>query len=291
MKKSLLSAFAALLTSCSAQVPQPGDGCVWKVADGDSCLYLSGTIHLLRKEDHPLPPAYARAFADSARLFFELPPGPGRDAELGRLMQEKGALPEGTKLADALPVEVWEELKSWTTKRSLQVADFSSLRPWFVALLVTTTEFQALGADVGRGVEPVFEKQAKAAGKPTAGLETVDFQIGLFAELTEDQQLDLLRQTLGEVQGVEESFKDMISAWRGGDVDALYKLLSSEAEKYPVLMERFLHERNARWVEQLSAELTKPGNAMVLVGAGHLGGPKGVLAGLKARGLTVERVR
>jgi uncharacterized protein len=290
MKKLLLGLLSLCLVACEAQEPKPGDGCVWKVSDADSAFYLCGTIHLLRKEDHPLPAAYDQAYEDSIRLFFELPPGDGRDAELAALMQKKGQVPEGKALSDMLPGGIWDALTQWTQKRGLSAANFNGYQPWFVALLVMTTEFQTLGADASRGVEPVFEKQALRDQKPTEGLETLDFQVGLFADLTAEQQNDLLQQTLNEVQTVEQSFADLITAWRTGDVEELYKLLSAEAEKYPVLIDLFLHQRNTRWVKQLSAELQKPGNFMVLVGAGHLGGTKGVLAGLRAQGYKIERV-
>jgi uncharacterized protein len=288
--KRLSAWLLILLTACGAQEPKPGDGCVWKVSDADSCLYISGTIHLLRKEDHPLPAAYDLAYADSQRLMFELAPGKEKETELVKKMQEKGTLPAGEALSDKIPALAWDDLNRWCQKRGMAAVTFNSMRPWFVALLLTTTEFQLLGADPSRGVEPVFEKKAKADEKPTAGLETVDFQIGLFAELSEQDQQELLQQTLGEAETAGQEFVNMLEAWRKGDAEALYKLLSREADKYPSLMELFLHQRNAAWVKQLTHELTLPGNAMILVGAGHLGGELGLLEGLRKQGYKVERV-
>jgi uncharacterized protein len=288
--KLLLALFLLCLSSCGAEQPKPGDGCVWKVSDADSSLYLSGTIHLLRKEDHPLPAAYEVAYQDSQRLFFELAPGEGRDARLAGEMRAKGMLKDGQALSDQVPAIVWDDLTRWCQKRGMAAVTFNSMRPWFVALMITSSEFHALGADPSRGVEPAFEKKAEADGKATAGLETVEFQIDLFAKLSQEEQLDLLTQTLVEAASAEVEFNNMILAWRSGDIEMLYKLLSREADKYPRLMDIFLHSRNAAWITQLSDELGKPGNAMVLVGAGHLGGEMGVLEGLKKKGFKVERV-
>ena len=44
---------------------------VWKVSHGDNHLYLGGTIHLLGKDDYPLPPAFEKAYQDSSKLVFE----------------------------------------------------------------------------------------------------------------------------------------------------------------------------------------------------------------------------
>jgi succinyl-diaminopimelate desuccinylase len=280
-----------LLPACSKATPPVGDGCVWQVSDADSCIYVAGTIHLLRKEDHPLPAAYEKAYQASQNLVFELPPAPGRGELLAKLFSAKGSLAEGQKLADSLPPQDWQQLQDWCTGVGLSPETFDTMRPWFTALIVTTTEFQRLGAKSEYGVEPFFEKKASEDNKPTSGLETVEQQVDLFAKLSPKQEQDLLRQTMLEVKAVQSHFQSMLKSWRSGDIEALYALLTSESEKYPELIELFLHQRNADWINQLSAMLEKPQTAYVLVGAGHLGGEKGVLAGLRARGFKVERIR
>jgi uncharacterized protein YbaP (TraB family) len=46
---------------------------VWKVTGPTGAtLYLGGSIHALRSDDYPLPPAYNRAFDASSRLAFEV---------------------------------------------------------------------------------------------------------------------------------------------------------------------------------------------------------------------------
>jgi uncharacterized protein YbaP (TraB family) len=58
------------------------------------------------------------------------------------------------------------------------------------------------------------------------------------------------------------------------------------AEFYQVL----LADRNDAWVEVLDRELQGAGVDFVAVGAGHVIGPEGLVAQLRARGYTVERV-
>jgi acetylornithine deacetylase/succinyl-diaminopimelate desuccinylase-like protein/uncharacterized protein YbaP (TraB family) len=279
-----------LLSSCKAQPPQPGDGCVWRISDTDSSLYIAGTIHLLRKADHPLPTAYEQAYADSQQLIFELPPEEGRDAKLARLMTEKGTLPPGELLTTDLDTQTQSTLTQWCAKHSVATATFATLRPWYGSLIITTTEFQTLGADQAHGVEPYFEAKAKKDSKATSGLETLDYQISLFTQLTPTQQRELLQQTLLEAEQVSKEFNHMIQAWRSGDTEALYQLLTTEAAQYPELIELFLHQRNTTWTQQLRTRLTQPGNTLVLVGAGHLGGEKGLLNQLKKAGYKVERI-
>jgi uncharacterized protein YbaP (TraB family) len=261
------------------------------VSDADSCIYVAGTIHLLREEDHPLPLAYEKAYAASQELIFELPPAPDRKEKLAQQLLEKGTLATNQKLEDKIPAPNLQQVQDWCKGIGLSADSFNTMRPWLVALTVTTTEFQRLGAKQANGVEPLYEKKATADNKPTSGLETVEQQLDLFAKLSPQQEQHLLQQTLQEVKTVQQRFHSMIRSWRSGDIDALYTMLTSEAEKYPELIERFLHARNANWLDQLSTLLQKPQTTYVLVGAGHLGGKKGVLAGLSAKGYKVERVK
>jgi len=49
-----------------------------------------------------------------------------------------------------------------------------------------------------------------------------------------------------------------------------------------------ISNRNQRWARTLSRLARKPGRNVVIVGIGHLVGPDGVPALLRAQGLTVE---
>ena len=55
-------------------------------------------------------------------------------------------------------------------------------------------------------------------------------------------------------------------------------------------MEEFLIKRNRVWVAPLMKFLESGDRAMVLVGAGHLGGKKGLLALLRQEGCRVRQL-
>lgn len=283
-----LSALPACGQAASPKSDAPGS--VWVVESPTTKLYLCGTIHLLRQSDFPLSSAYDKAYADSQRLVFELPPGTARDPKLAVQMQESGTFPKGKSLTDSLKPETLDQLDSWAKQRKLTAGQFDQFKPWFVALNVSMVEYVALGADPNLGVDQVFEKRAEEDHKPGEGLETMEFQLGLFTGLTDDEQRELLEQTLAEVRTLPETFQKMIESWREGDADALHRMLFEEAEKYPELMDKFLTQRNARWIKQLERYLAGKERVMVLVGTGHLGGKGGVIDLLKAKGYSVTKV-
>ncbi|HEY1052917.1 MAG TPA: TraB/GumN family protein [Prosthecobacter sp.] len=268
-----------------------GDGSVW-VVDGPKGgrLYLCGTIHILREKDYPLAPAYEAAYMYSNKLVLELPPG-SSGPELTNRMAQLGMYPKGMSLEETVGKETWEKVNQWATKRGMDPAAMNRFRPWFAALLMTSMEYAALGASADKGVDVHFEERARKDGKPMEGLETGEFQIQLFASLTEKQQKELLEQTLGEIATVAEVFEKLLAAWKQGDLKALQEMLFSEAEKYPDLMSLFLTARNVAWMEPLDRMLKNGEKVMVLVGTGHFPSEGGLIELLRLRGYKVRHYR
>jgi uncharacterized protein YbaP (TraB family) len=56
----------------------------------------------------------------------------------------------------------------------------------------------------------------------------------------------------------------------------------------PGVYKSLVVDRNHRWAETIAERLQGSGEAVVIVGAGHLVGPDGVPALLRARGFKVE---
>jgi len=253
-------------------------------------IYLGGTIHLLREEDYPLPAVYERAYKESKRLVFELPPGSEGDGEVVLRMRQMGVFPEGDDLSQHVGEDTLKKVHAWADENSFPKSGINRMRAWFVALTIAAVEYQKLGADAGRGVDQYFEKLAKQDGKPGAGLETVEFQLSIFSKLSDKLQEELLIQTFAEAETMQKDFVELITAWRSGNAARLQELLFRDADKYPELMEDFLLKRNKSWVAPLLKYLAKGETVFVLVGAGHLGGKGGVLELLEAKGCKVKQL-
>jgi len=48
---------------------------VWVVKGAKATVYLTGSCHVLRASDHPLPAEFEAAYAQSRQIIFEVPPG------------------------------------------------------------------------------------------------------------------------------------------------------------------------------------------------------------------------
>ncbi|WP_395745979.1 TraB/GumN family protein [Prosthecobacter sp.] len=269
-----------------------GDGCVW-VVDGPNGgrLYLCGAIHTLREKDYPLAPAYEAAYANSKKLVLELPPGATSSPELGNRMSHLGIYPKEDSLEAHVSHETWEEVKKWATSHKFNAAPLNRLRPWFLALMITSTEYEALDAKSELGVDSYYEARAKKDGKPAEGLETLEMQIKLFTTLNEKQQSEFLEQTLAEVSTAKQEFEKMIKAWKYGRLDELKDMLFREADNHPELTNLFLTDRNEAWMDPLEAMLKRGEKVMVLVGTAHLVSEKGLIELMRKRGYKVRHYK
>jgi uncharacterized protein len=289
-----LAISSLLLVSCEASdkktVGQDSPSSVWVAEKDGHQLYLAGTIHLLREKDYPLPKVFEFAYTQSKKLIFELPPGSEADGQIVLRMRQLGTYDGKETLKDKISPETYKKVKAWSDKSSYPMSAIQKMRPWFLALTVAAMEYQTLGAEPTRGVDAHFEALARKDGKPGEGLESVEFQLNMFSKLDAKMQEELLAQTFAEAESLTKEFDQLIKAWREGDADKLQEYLFKDADKYPGLMEAFLIKRNESWVKPLLKNLESGETAMVLVGAGHLGGKAGVLELLKAQGCEVKQL-
>ncbi len=260
------------------------------VESGEHRIYIAGSIHLLREKDYPLPAVFEQAYKDSSKLILELPPGSEGNGEIVVRMRQMGSYPADDELGKHMSPEAMMRVLEWASKNTFPESALRRFRPWFIALTIAAIEYQNLGAEAVRGVDAYYEKRAADEGKSTGGLETVEYQLSLFAKLDDTLQEQLLMQTLTEIETMQKDFELMTTSWRSGDSDKLQEFLFRDAEKYPELTEQFLYKRNQAWVAPLESFLAKGERVMVLVGAGHIGGKHGLLELLKARGCKVKQM-
>lgn len=291
----------SLLSSCRQPVSAASSanakvypaGSVW-VVDKEGYpgqLYLCGTIHVLRQTDYPLAESYDYAYQNAQRLLFELPPGASEAPEFNRRLMELGRYSDTTTLQAELGPTVWMRVEEWARTRGKSTTSLQALKPWLASLVITSEEFQQLGASNAMGVDQHYEQRAARDGKPGQGLETVELQLQLFSGLDRNQQILMLEQTLEEARTMAEEYDNLVKAWKNGDLELLYSLINREAEKHPELMEIFINKRNRAWIPPLMDFLRNGESVMVLVGAGHLGGPEGLVALMRKQGCRVRHMK
>ena len=111
----------------------------------------------------------------------------------------------------------------------------------------------------------------------------------MFADAPAAEQIASLEQTLREVDSDPKSYQRLLDAWMSGDPRKIEKEgLTPLRRASPALYRRLVTERNARWVQTIAQRMKGSGRTVMVVGAGHLAGPDGVPARLRALGFKVE---
>jgi uncharacterized protein YbaP (TraB family) len=263
---------------------------LWQVRSNKSNIYILGSIHFLKKDNYPLKNAIEKAFDGSQKLVFEIDLKSTDAATVQRVTLEKGAHRDGTTLQQNISPETYSFAEKRAKELGIDIRALSPLKPWLVALTLTTLKLQKLGFSPNSGVDRYLAERAIKSGKATAGLETAAFQIGLLDQLSKPDQEALLRQTLTEMELLEKSLDRIVHSWASGDVQSLEEVLLSGMRGYPEVHQKIIVDRNQRWLPQIEKMLEESETTLVVVGAAHLVGKEGVIELLKARGYAVEQL-
>jgi uncharacterized protein len=280
----LLGSLITHATAASAASP------VWAIRGAHNTVYLAGSIHLLPTQDSTLPGAFDRAYSDSARLVMELDLGKIDPAAAGGWIATHGALAPGVSLRAALGEERYARVSAAATELGVSAPMLDGQAPWVIAIELADLEYVHLGYDPEQGVEEQLVRRAQADHKPTAGLETLDEELGGLEALPRPEQLRMLDQTLSELKESPAELAEVLDAWRRGDATQLAALLSREFRSFPALYRPLVTARNERWLPQLEQMLKGNENSLVVVGSLHLVGDGGLLEMLRKDGYTAQQL-
>lgn len=284
LRLGLLALVAGLFVAGGAAARPP----VWIVRDKDSELVLFGSVHILPPGLDWRPPALTRALSDADDVWFELPIDPATQAQTAQLAAQLGVLGPDQSLLKMLPPAEAERLMRVAASYGADVAVLDRLKPWLADIALSAAAFKKVGADGEDGVE-----QAVAAAVPPAAqrraFETAREQIQILSGASQADQIASLSETMKEMEQDPDEYQRLLRAWMAGDLKALdAEALEPLRKASPALFRRLLTDRNVRWTEALDARLKGKGKTVVVVGMGHLIGPGGLPARLRALGYQVE---
>ena len=250
-------------------------------------LWLAGSVHVLRPKDLPLPAVYEDAYAKVQQLVFEIPPSSIETPEAMAMIQKNALYLDGSKLKDHLSPAGYRKLTEYSKKASLPLEQLQLMKPWMLAQMIVMQEFTKQGFKPELGIDAFFETKAAKDGKTVQGLETPEFQIGLFANLPAPQQEQMLTSTLDDLADAEEFIDRLVGAWKEGKPEKVSSIMNEAMEGDPELGKAVLYDRNKDWIAPIEKYLNSGTPTMVIVGAGHLCGKDSVVELLQSHGHTV----
>jgi len=282
---SMAAGGCILLAVCrlaSGELASSGKHCLWRVTNARAPFYLLGSVHALQSSDYFRTPAIEEAIKQSQQVWFEIDP---KDESFGEKLREAAKLPSGQLVQSKIHPKTYEYLRKITLSR---MNDWHHLRPWAIAMLLRNP---TLGnPDYRWGVDSYIAHRARYYGKLTGGLETVDEHIRVFSDMFDAEGEVVLLQAIIHAKDEAGQFRQDVAAWKAGDAARLYAIHSGEMKEAPTVWWRLLDRRNARWVPRIEAAIRSGRPTLIVAGALHFAGPRGVIALLEERGYKIEQL-
>jgi len=261
---------------------------MWIVRSPKATLVLFGSVHLLPGGLDWRPAALDDAVAKASEIWFELPIDPATETLAAQTALARGALPRGRRLSGLLTPAQLARLDQAAAALNCPPAALDLMQPWMADLTLSVADDVRGGADASDGVEA----QLQALAPPTAtrhAFETASEQIGFLAGAPIPDQVASLNATVDEIDDDPGSYQRIVTEWMSGDMEGLRRdAVDPVARASPRLYDRLISQRNRRWAKILAARMGAPGQVVVVVGVGHMIGPGGLPALLRAKGFQVE---
>ncbi len=271
--------------AAGAAVAQPP---VWVVHRGQATVVLFGSVHILPPGLDWEPPSLRAALARANDLWFEIPLDPASSATASRLAVAQGLQAKGASLSAELSPKGRARLVRVAKSAGVSVQSVEQLRPWLAEITLSLAVYAQAHAAADQGVERQID-QLTPQSVPRRALETTEQQIGYLSQAPITDQVASLEETLGELDDGPASYERVVTVWMAGDAKGLMReALQPMIKAAPGEYRSLVVARNERWVDQIVQRLDGTGEAVMVVGVGHLVGPDGVPALLRAKGISVE---
>jgi len=270
-----------------SQFPFNESSLLWKI-EGDGIpkgSYLFGTMHLIEKQYFIFPDKLEKLFKKSDQLVMELPGLPNQ-LEAMKLVK----LEDSVTFFDFFSPEQTDTILAWA-KSEMKMSEekfrktMGGMKPFMVVQMAAQLQF------IGKteSYEMTFEKLARENSIDIKGLETIEEQMSLFDNLTKDQQAQMVMEGIRNSERTLQLTKTMQQVYTRQHVDSLYLIIAEEGGTISEEQGEFIDKRNEKWIPKIEAMISEK-KTFIAVGAGHLGGPKGVIRLLEKRGYALTPV-
>lgn len=283
----LISFGSAAQESVTAEFPMKQSSLLWKIEGQDipKGSYLFGTMHLIEKNYFIFPDKLEKLVKKSDQLVMELAGMPNQLEALNLVQLKEGSF------FDYFTPEQTDTILQWAkTEMKMSEAGFrasmTKMKPFVVVQMATQMHFMGKT----ESYEMTFEKIARENNVTILGLETLEQQMAIFDNLSKEQQTEMVMEGIRNMEKSLQQTEQMQKLYSGQNVDSLFLMIQEEGETITEEMSDFLDKRNKNWVPQIK-EMIKEKKTFIAVGAGHLGGPNGVIRLLEKEGYTLTPVK
>lgn len=269
------------------QIDEDGNSLLWMITSDNlqDTSFLFGTMHLIQKEYYYFPENLEKLIASSETIVMEIV-GEPNPMEVMKMM----SLDEGS-LFDMLSEEQGDSLLAWGQKNMNMSEDifkssFGKMKPYAVSMITMTLAMQGGIESYEMEITDLMESN-KIEG---VGLETMEEQIAFFDNFSDEEQVQMLMESIKDDEESEGQTKRMQQMYKRQNIDSLQIMITEESDAIGGKDTELLDDRNKNWIPKIEKLIAKK-RTFIAVGAGHLGGPQGVIRLLQKQGYTLTPIR
>ncbi|MCR9286934.1 TraB/GumN family protein [Saprospiraceae bacterium] len=193
-------------------------------------------------------------------------------------------LPENQMLTDLIAPKKYQKICNVFAKTvGFELEKFNRFKPIFITNMLSEL---VLRKDMPYALDEYLWHFAKEQERNLKGIETLEEQMEILERLDLEYQIQSLISIGKNFSNFRKGIQKMTTLYLEGDIQKLYKATKKGSGK---LRKILLFNRNkimANRIDQFAKEET----FFAAIGAGHLGGEKGVLRLLKLKGWKVKPV-
>lgn len=276
----------------------------WRASKPGSTINVIGTFHLHDRRMDARAAGLELVVRAADSVYVE-----ATDAEMQQLQREIGRNPDllfiprsDATLREALPEDEWQRLAAEMRARNIPPFMAAKFRPWYVTMLLSMPPCVMEEMLARReGLDRLIMDAAEAAAVPIEPLESFDTVFRIFSDMSQAEQIDMVRTTLALADQAEDMFATMTEAyfaqehrriWEFSRLQALAAPDADPAEMaadFAFMEAKLLTGRNRAWMD-IILPAAEGRHIVVAVGAAHLSGPEGVLQFLAEAGYRLERL-
>lgn len=286
MKNRFLGSLLLLQVIFFQSFAQSESSLLWKISGNglENSSYVFGTIHIICEDDFMMNETIMEALAGTEKLFLEIDMAdPDMMAKMTKISFNEGM----KNISEYMDEEEQEHFDRFFKENFGAGLDrFGSMKPFMLSSLVLT---RLIPCEQQSSYEQFFVSQAQQNKLKMEGLETLEFQAGLFDQIPIKDQIKDLSESLMDMEKGKKEFEELIQVYLTNDIERIHDhiLDSPLLGNYGELL---VYERNRNWIPQIEESMAKS-PIFVAVGAGHLGSENGVIHLLKRKGYSVEPVK
>lgn len=257
---------------------------LWEIKnkEGKTCSFLFGTIHAIDETKFYFPKKLEKTLSKSDAICLEIKNVATDAPSMDKLMLQDKSLNELFNKAQLDSIYQWAEKFLYLKPQQFD-DNFGNVKPFVLLQFI----LQSSLPEKTLSYEQLFEDFSLDNKKQLFGLETADFQLGLFDKMSFEQQVQLVMESLKDVGNAKLKFEELEAKYLSQDLDALFKYVKEESK----LDNRdLLENRNLNWIP-LMEKMMENKVVFFAFGAAHLAGPEGVIELLINKGYQVTPIK